>query len=202
MSLTELPLKKFRLLEACLDLMSRQGYAATTVDQICKQADVTKGSFFYYFPSKEDIGTAVIEFYVGKNLAVFAEAKLDEIVDPVERVVTLFDLMIEHAKSRGDDNVCIVGMMAQELSKTHEGFREACETQMCSMADMVCKILSAAAESRGLKKVDFDPESLSWFVCSVMQGSMLVSKTRNHQAMTIDNVQHCRWYVEGLIQRG
>ena len=42
-----------KLLGVGTDLMRRSGYAATTVDEICTSAGVTKGAFFHHFPSKE-----------------------------------------------------------------------------------------------------------------------------------------------------
>ena len=42
-----------RILRAALDIIARQGFFATTVEQITEAADVGKGTFFNYFPSKE-----------------------------------------------------------------------------------------------------------------------------------------------------
>ena len=44
-----------RLLRAALDLFARQGFFATTIGQITESADVAKGTFFNYFPTKEHI---------------------------------------------------------------------------------------------------------------------------------------------------
>lgn len=44
-----------RIIEAALDLLSRQEYGATTIEQITETADVGKGTYFNYFPSKEHL---------------------------------------------------------------------------------------------------------------------------------------------------
>src|ERR1700733_9083713 len=44
-----------RLLDAAVDLFARKGFAETTVEDITNAADVGKGTFFNYFPSKEHI---------------------------------------------------------------------------------------------------------------------------------------------------
>ncbi|WP_027091657.1 TetR/AcrR family transcriptional regulator [Cohnella thermotolerans] len=44
-----------RIIEAAIGLFERQGYEATTVQQITDLADVAKGTFFNYFTSKEDL---------------------------------------------------------------------------------------------------------------------------------------------------
>jgi AcrR family transcriptional regulator len=45
-----------------------RGYAATTVDAICEKAELTKGSVYYFFDSKEDLGLAVLEWSIGQGV--------------------------------------------------------------------------------------------------------------------------------------
>ena len=58
---SERPSTKNKLLDASMELMRRQGFHATTVDDICAAAGVTKGGFFHYFKNKEDIAKATIQ---------------------------------------------------------------------------------------------------------------------------------------------
>ena len=51
-----------RLIDATVRLMLRQGFAATSVDRICGEAGLTKGSFFHHFESKEAVGKAAKAF--------------------------------------------------------------------------------------------------------------------------------------------
>src|SRR5215471_16161209 len=53
---------KERILAAAKELFLARGYAATTVDAICEKAELTKGSFYYFFDSKEELGLAVLEW--------------------------------------------------------------------------------------------------------------------------------------------
>lgn len=43
-----------KLLEAAQELWTRDGFDETTVDDICKEAGVAKGTFYFHFPQKED----------------------------------------------------------------------------------------------------------------------------------------------------
>src|SRR5579885_1615140 len=47
-----------RLLDAAMQVIRAQGYSATTVDDICRAARLTKGAFFHHFESKEDLAVA------------------------------------------------------------------------------------------------------------------------------------------------
>ncbi len=50
-----------RLLEAALRVISRKGYSAATVDEIVKEAGVSKGVAYYHFKSKEEIGSSILD---------------------------------------------------------------------------------------------------------------------------------------------
>src|SRR5579864_9087711 len=63
-----------KLLDAARDVIRAKGYSATTVDDICATAGVTKGGFFHHFPSKEQLGIAAIEQFGAAAAAIFAAA--------------------------------------------------------------------------------------------------------------------------------
>ena len=50
-----------RLIEAARSLVRRKGFAATSVDDLCVAAGVTKGAFFHHFASKEALGVALVD---------------------------------------------------------------------------------------------------------------------------------------------
>lgn len=64
-----------RILDAALALFIERGFAATTVEDITRAADVAKGTFFNYFPSKEHIFSAFGEMQVGKMAAALEAAR-------------------------------------------------------------------------------------------------------------------------------
>jgi AcrR family transcriptional regulator len=64
-----------RLFRAALDLFARKGFSETTVGDITEAADVGKGTFFNYFPSKDHILLAFGEMQLAKLEAAVAEAR-------------------------------------------------------------------------------------------------------------------------------
>lgn len=63
------------LLTAALAIISKKGYSATTVDEICKQAGIAKGSVYYYFKTKEEIGACILQELTTQLVALLQACK-------------------------------------------------------------------------------------------------------------------------------
>jgi AcrR family transcriptional regulator len=68
-----------RLFRAALVLFGKKGYAQTTVEDITEAADVGKGTFFNYFPTKEHILMAFGEMQLGKLEAIVRDAQQSDL---------------------------------------------------------------------------------------------------------------------------
>src|SRR5471030_2226070 len=80
-----------RLLDAARDVIRAKGYSATTVDDICARAGVTKGGFFHHFESKQRLGVAAVERFEAMAAEIFASAPYSQNPDPRERVLGYVD---------------------------------------------------------------------------------------------------------------
>jgi TetR/AcrR family transcriptional regulator, transcriptional repressor for nem operon len=186
-----------KLVDATLRLMLHQGFAATTVDQICAAAGLTKGSFFHYFESKEAIGHAAVDAFAAFGTDLYSAAWKDPELDPLEQLHRIFEIMIGFNR-RDEPCVCMVGMMSQEMALKYPAMREACAKHLTDWAKMVMRMLTAAKKIHR-PVVDFDPEQVAWFLNSLWQGSMLIGKTRQTPEMVIENIRQARIYVDGLF---
>src|ERR1700730_7217999 len=64
-----------KLFRAALNLFARKGFTETTVEDITEAADVGKGTFFNYFPSKDHILLAFVEMQLEKLESAVSEAR-------------------------------------------------------------------------------------------------------------------------------
>ena len=115
-----------KLLAAAEQLMLTKGFVATTVDEICAAAGLTKGGFFHYFKSKEELGKAALDRFCHVRLKLMQESPSQKKKDPLERVYGWVDFAIEMSKSPMAKNGCLLGNFAQELSDTHPAMRSLC----------------------------------------------------------------------------
>lgn len=105
---------KHRLLEVALKLIWEQSYGSVGVDDICRKAGVTKGSFYFAFPSKSDLAVAAFEeHWVAKR--AFLDGVFSSQVPPVERI----------------EKYC-AGIVEDQLNKFRE-FGKMCGCPYCSV---------------------------------------------------------------------
>jgi TetR/AcrR family transcriptional repressor of nem operon len=185
-----------KLVAAAQRLMLRQGYSATSVDQVCAEAGLTKGSFFHHFPSKDAIGRAAVDAWGAMGTRLYSEAWRDPDADPLDQLDRLIDIMVSFTR-RDEPTLCMVGMLSQELSLTDPAMREACAGHLADWTTMVARLLTEAKHRH--PSVEFDPERVGWLCNSVWQGSMLIAKTRGAPETIVSNLELIRAYVAGLF---
>src|SRR6202050_212157 len=116
-----------RLLDAAVSVIRRKGYAATSVDELCASAGVTKGGFFHHFPSKDSLAVAAANYWQESSDTLFAAAPYHRFDDPLDRVLGYLDF--RRAMLRGDvaEFSCLAGTLVQEAYQTHPDIRLACD---------------------------------------------------------------------------
>lgn len=113
-----------RLKQAILDLMWEGSYGALTIDDICRRAEVKKGSFYYFFESKSDLAVAAVEWLWETQWKSNLDAIFSPSVEPLERLRTYFEraytnqceLWQKHGKVLG----CPVFSLGNEISTIDE----------------------------------------------------------------------------------
>src|SRR5436190_12543231 len=80
-----------RLMDAALDLIWEESYGAITIDDICKRAEVKKGSFYYFFDSKATLATAALERMWTEDWRPRLDAQFSSSIDPLTRLTAYLD---------------------------------------------------------------------------------------------------------------
>ena len=198
---TELPETKRKLVDAGVNLMRARGFNATTVDDICAEAGVTKGGFFHYFKSKEELAKAAVVRFSDRKSEVEDEAAFRKLADPLARVYGRMDFIKESVGgTKRLTKGCLIGMFAQEVSFTHPELRSVCQTALLRMAQDFEKDL-AEAKAAYVPKAKFDPMRLAVMFVSVFQGSSMLAKASETNAVLLDNIEEFRRYLQTLFNQ-
>jgi TetR/AcrR family transcriptional repressor of nem operon len=181
-----------RLLEAARDVIRAKGFDATSVDDLCEAAAVTKGSFFHHFESKEALGVAAADHWTETTSAFFAAAPYHEPEDPLERVLAYIAFRRAMIVGELAQFSCLAGTMVQDVFATSSAIRDACGRSILGHAATLEADLAAALMQRGIISVSAD--SLARHTQTVLQGAFIMAKAGNDPALAREGLDHLDRY--------
>ncbi len=125
---------KQRLIDTALELIWKNSYGSVSVDDICKAADVKKGSFYHFFPSKVDLSIAAME-ESHKNMRVSYDTIFSPETPPLERFEKLADYTLQVQKTAADKYGHVCGCpcasLGSEMAGLESGIRAKFEDVVC-----------------------------------------------------------------------
>jgi TetR/AcrR family transcriptional regulator, transcriptional repressor for nem operon len=193
-------LTRQKLLDAAQELMLAKGYTATSVDEICTAAGLTKGSFFHYFEGKEHLGRVVAERFYASMRQLSESAPFRQKKDPLDRVLGRVDYYIEMSRHPQAAQGCLLGTFIQELSETHASIRSVCATCFDDAAQSFKQDLDEA-KAKYAPRARFSTQSLAAHLTAVVQGSIILAKARQDPGVMEENLGHFRDYLKSLFGR-
>ena len=188
---------KEKLLRAGSELIRRQGFVGTSVDQICEEAGVTKGAFFHHFKSKEALAEECLCQWARQTAAMDETASYQKLTDPAERLLGCMDFYIHLFQEPKLIKSCLAGTTAQEVSETHPELREAANACFIGGARRFRTLVEEAGRARR-KKVD--GESLAQLWVATLQGAIILAKASRDHGVIGRSLEHVRRYIVTLLE--
>jgi TetR/AcrR family transcriptional regulator, transcriptional repressor for nem operon len=191
---------KTKLLNAALNVIRAKGYAATTVDDICHAAGVTKGSFFHHFKSKDDLALSTAAYWGEMTEGFFASAPYHQSKDPLERLLGYVDFRGEILRGDLPDYTCLLGTLVQETYATHPDIRAACDKVLSRHVAILTRDIEAAKQLYA-PDAPWSPATVGYFIQSVLQGAFIFAKAKQGPEVVRESLAHLRRYLGFLFNR-
>lgn len=169
----ELP--RTALLEVGKQIIMEKGYNNTGIQKIVQAAEVPKGSFYYYFKSKEDFGLQVIDCFVQAYNARLEKYLTDETLSPLSRLRQHAESYCELLAALEYRRGCLIGNIGQELADQSEVFRLRIAEVFTDWREHYEKCLRQAQQFGELAQ-HLDVEAIADFYLSGWEGAMLQVK--------------------------
>jgi TetR/AcrR family transcriptional repressor of nem operon len=189
---------KVKLLDAAIGIIRAQGYAATTVDDLCRAAKVTKGAFFHHFAGKDDLAVAAAERWSEVTGAFFAEAPYHRHADPLKRVLGYLAFRKSILTGPVAQFTCLAGTLVQETYDSHPAIRAACDASISAHAAKLESDIAEVMRARHIK-AKWTPKSLALHTQAVLQGAFILAKAKGGAAIAADSIDHLVRYIELLF---
>lgn len=169
------------LIRSGLEHLTEIGFTASGLDKMLKNVGVPKGSFYFYFKSKEAFGHAVLDSYANYFANKLDSCLLDSRFAPLQRMRNFVDDakqgIARHQFKRG----CLVGNLGQEVDLLPDSFRPVLIAIFQSWQQRVAACLREAQQA-GELALTANCEALAEFFWIGWEGA--VSRSRLEQSTT------------------
>lgn len=189
---------KEKLVQAGVKLMLAKGFNATSVDEMCEEAGVTKGSFFHYFETKEELAKEAVNYFSNSQMQQFESGQYNTLSDPLDRLYGFLDFMIKGVKNTGVTPSCLIGNLSQELSQTHSEIRSVCDHNFSWHNQRIQNLIEQAMKAHP-PNVEIDAAGLARYLTATIQGSLILSKASQDTSLMAENIGHFKRYLQTLF---
>ena len=186
-----------KLLDAALGVIRAKGYTATSVDELCAAAGVSKGAFFHNFTSKEALAVEAANHWSEVTGGLFADAPYNDLADPLDRIFGYLDLRSVMLDGPVEEFTCLVGTMVQEAFGSSDAIRAACEASIRGHAKKLEADMADAITARGITGIT--AYSLALHTQAVLQGAFILATATGGPDLARQSVVHLRRYIELLF---
>lgn len=163
-----------RILEEAARLFHEQGFAATSVATILRQAGVNSGSLYHFFPGKDAVLLGVLERHLGMLERTILAPAETLTADPIERVFALLEMYRRALLISGCKRGCPVGNLALEIGDEKPAARALIDAYFNAWTGRVGDWLEAAGDRL---PPGLDRDALSRLVLSVMEGGVMQARS-------------------------
>jgi TetR/AcrR family transcriptional regulator, transcriptional repressor for nem operon len=156
-------------------IIHHKGFTATGLQEILQAAEVPKGSFYFYFKSKEEFGLALVDHYQAWFAEQVRPILKDETRPPLVRLAGFFLWFRRYFAQEGFIKGCPIGNLIQELGDVNPAFREKLNTSLDGLTRFIARLLEEARE-QGQLPARLQPEATARFIIAAWQGSLIRMK--------------------------
>lgn len=188
--------KRQLLIDIGTAIFTQKGFSSTGLDEIVHTAAVPKGSFYYYFGSKEEYAHEVI-----RNYAAYFARKLDRTLgdaslSPLQRLKAFAKDAIGGVQRFEFKRGCLVGNLGQEMASLEDDFRVVLLEVLDDWRDRFRQCIDEA-KAAGEIATTIDSRQLAQFFWSAWEGAVLCAKLER-SSRALDNV--CTLFFDHMLE--
>src|SRR5467141_715449 len=172
---------KAALVAAGTRLILEQGYHQTGIQDVLQAAGVPKGSFYYYFPSKEAFALEVIAQFAAAYVERLERCLGETTQSPLTRLHRHLDETLTHFERRGCRGGCLFGNLRQELADQSVPFGAQLEAVFADWRERYSRLFRVA-QAVGELRADLDPQQVAEFYLNSFEGAVLRAKVSKSPA--------------------
>jgi TetR/AcrR family transcriptional repressor of nem operon len=171
------------ILEKAFELVYRQGYQATSIDEIIARTAVTKGALFYHFKNKEEMGLAIINEVLYPGMAPYMKAALTRTGDIRTDLYTMMKNLLQDTRFFIVEYGCPAVNLIDEMAPLNGAFRKALIRIVEEWQDAI-KAAIVKAQAGGSLDAAHDAKAIALYITAGYSGARNMGKMFGAKAYT------------------
>lgn len=191
-----------KILAESRDLVLKNGFSGTSIDNILEKTGITKGAFFYHFKTKNILAKALIEEFAREDISYMNEAlekteplkgdALNRLLQFVQEFIDMFEDLSEPPPG------CLYASYMSESDRFDDEIKEFISSTFLLWRNTFELLLHNVLEENETK-IEVDIASLADMLVVIFEGSYVVSKAVNEADLTAKQLIHLKNYFQILF---
>jgi TetR/AcrR family transcriptional repressor of nem operon len=194
---------KQKILDAAQQQVLERGFGATSVDAIQAAAGISRGTFFYHYPSKDHLARALIERYADedRHLTDDLMARAEKLAsDPLQQALLFLSLWEELFQESGAGEVgCLFASYSYEAGLFDEHTHALIVGSIEHWREVLGGKLKQAMRRHPPRAGDTNPYLLADFGYGVLQGAFILGRTFADPSVMVTHLRQFRRLLEVLF---
>ena len=176
-TITNMSNKRQRVIEEAYKLFYRNGYNGVGVNEIVTAAEVPKGSFYYYFKTKENLAVETVRHYQKIDLTAQKLILTDTKQHPLQRIAQIGEMRLTKYEQEFNYKLgCYAGNMALEMGDVSIPMQQALDDYFTEYQQILVACLHDAQEGGFLSEL-YDVNEFAAFMIDSFEGALVRMKT-------------------------
>ena len=192
---------KDRLLDIAERYILQNGFAATSIEDLIKEAGITKGGFFYHFDGKNALAYALMQRYRERDAFLFSGLfkRAEELTDdPLQQMLVFVKLLAEMMSDlEGLHPGCLVASFTYESHQVNEEVRQITADSVMDWRRLFREQLEKI-DARYTANSDTSCDDLADMLSTIIEGGIIVSRALNDPSILVKQLLEYRSYIKLL----
>jgi TetR/AcrR family transcriptional repressor of nem operon len=169
------------ILDVAQRIMARKGYSAVGINEVLAEAGVPKGSFYYYFTSKDAFGEALLKNYFGEYVSDMDRVLVQPGKSAAERLMAYWQQWRETQSLDECQGKCLAVKLGAEVADLSETMRLAMKAGTGAIVDRIERTITSGLED-GSIVIDGDPRGTAQALYDMWLGASVMAKIHRSPA--------------------
>jgi TetR/AcrR family transcriptional regulator, transcriptional repressor for nem operon len=167
---------KARILDAAEAIMLEKGFNGVGLNEILKSVGVPKGSFYHWFPSKEQFGVELLQHYCAETLDYKKRwlTKKDTLPNALERLVAFMESAVSKLLENDCQQICLIAKLSTEVASWSEPMRQTLAKGFTDVIELYQQVI-VEGQAQGSISQQLDAQATAHILHDLWFGAYLRS---------------------------